>query len=69
VKDLHSTEAFFGVLKKAHVTSIRLIVVARGDNSNVIPPSALQVYDLLLITLVSRIKHVDQVKHRPPTRS
>jgi len=56
---------FFCVLKKAHVASIRLIVVPRGDNSTGIPPSTLQVYDLLLITLVSRIKHVDQVKHRP----
>jgi hypothetical protein len=65
VKDLNSTEVFFGVLKKARAASIRLVVVARGDNSNVISPSALQVYDLLLITLVSRIKHVDQVKHRP----
>jgi hypothetical protein len=41
MKDLHAVEEFFGVLKKAHITSIGLIVVARGYDSNVIPPSAL----------------------------
>jgi hypothetical protein len=60
---LHTAKIRFRLLKKKYIAAFQVIIKARGDDTHIVPSLLLEVDDSTLITLVSRVKHVNQMKH------